>query len=118
MNEVLANAKDKQRGRSANAGERMLECYLNEMKEWTEENVDNALDENDNLRSYKTAEKELVSKSRVQVVKALKLTIQKKKEEGISTTAHIHHFQLRSFAKRLTSKENILSKFKKVEIEL
>ena len=123
MIDVLANAKGTFSS-GANVGEGILEFNVNKMKKWTKENVDNALDENDNLKgktkAKKGSEKEIVSKSRKRVFNALKLIARKKNEENAEdiSTQPTDTRAIRQFTKRLISKENILSKFKKVEIEL
>ena len=123
MNDVLANAKGTF-SNGANVGQGILEFNVNKMKKWTKENVDNALDENDNLKgkrkAKKDSEKEIVSKSRKRVFNALKLIARKKNEEHAEdiSTQPTDTRAIRQFTKRLISKENILSKFKKVEIEL
>ena len=116
MKDILANANGIY-ATGVNAGEKVLECNLEKMKKWTEEEIDNAIDENGNLRRNDSDERVLLSNSRTRVLKALGNIIRKMKDEGTYTTG-ISAPKRRQFAKMLTSKENILSKFKKAEIEL
>ena len=118
MKDVLANAEEGDLGHN-----------LDKMKKWTGEDVKRGLDKNNNLTKIRygddnkrygdSKERELISESRKLIVDALELLVRKKKEEGIDLPKRLNSpIKLRQLAKRLTTKENILSKFKKVEIEL
>ena len=118
MKDILANANGIY-PTGVHAGEKVLECNLEKMKKWTEEEIDNAIDENGNLRRNDSDERVLLSNSRTRIVKALGNIIRKMKDEGtFEGKTGISAPNRRQFAKMLTSKENILSKFKKAEIEL
>ena len=120
MKDVLANANGIYL-RGDHAGEKILECNLEKMKNWTEEEIDNAIDENDKLRVNKSDERILLSNSRTRIAKALGEIMRKKKDATDNSNQGSNRFngnKGRQFAMILTSKENILSQFKKVEIEL
>ena len=120
LKEVLENSKMNMPG----TGEKLLKCYLEKMKKWKKNCVENLFDENDALvKNSKSLSKEtqngykIVANCRKYVRKSLQIIIKdaKMKDDTIKTPGNLN---IGTLAAQLISKENIMGKFKNAEVEL
>ena len=112
LKEVLENSKMYMPG----TGEKLLKCYLEKMKKWKKNQVENLFDENDALFKNKENQDDhkIVASSRKHVRKSLQkiITEARKKKKIKLPVGNL----IGALAVQLISKEHIIAKFENAEV--